>query len=47
MLRLFREPGTGRPAPGTRLVALLIVVGLVAAGGSVLVPVLRWVLSLI
>jgi hypothetical protein len=45
-MRRLREPGTGRPAPLARLLALLVVVGLVAAAAPVLIPVTEWVLGL-
>ncbi|HEY6798449.1 MAG TPA: hypothetical protein VI248_27535 [Kineosporiaceae bacterium] len=47
LLRLLREPRTGRPAPIARLVALVVVLGLVLAAGPVLVPLLRWVTSML
>jgi len=45
LLRLLREPRTGRPAPLTRLVALLVAVGLLLCAGPVLLPVTRWFVS--
>jgi hypothetical protein len=45
LLRLLREPRTGRPAPLARLVALLVVVGLLVTAGPVLLPMVRWVAS--
>jgi hypothetical protein len=44
---MLREPRSGRPGPAARLVALLLVVGLVAASAPVLLPVVRWVLDLL
>jgi len=45
LLRLLREPRTGRPAPITRLVALVVAVGLLLGAGPVLLPALRWAAS--
>jgi len=45
LLRLLREPRTGRPAPIARLVALLVVLGLLLGAGPVLLPVARWLVS--
>jgi len=45
LLRLLREPRTGRPAPIARLVALLVVLGLLLGAGPVLLPVARWFVS--
>jgi hypothetical protein len=47
LLRMLREPVTGRPGPLARLLALLIVIGLVALTGPVLVEVVRWVAALL
>ena len=47
LLRMLREPGTGRPGPLARLLAVLLVIGLVALSAPVLVPVVRWVVSLL
>lgn len=47
MLRLLREPRTGRPAPITRLVALVAVLGLLAVSAPVLLPIVRWFLALL
>jgi hypothetical protein len=47
LLRMLREPATGRPGPLARLVALLIVIGLFALTGPVLVEVVRWVAGLL
>ncbi len=46
VLRTLREPGTGRPSPLSQLVAVLVVVGLVGVTAPVVLPVLRWLLSL-
>jgi hypothetical protein len=46
-LRLLREPRTGRPAPLARLLALLVVVGLVGLSAPALMPVLYWLLALL
>lgn len=47
LLRMLREPGTGRPARGTKLLALVLAVGLLGASAPVLVPAARWLLSLV
>jgi hypothetical protein len=47
LLRMLREPGTGRPAPLARLLALLLVLGMLGITAPVLLPVLRWLLSLL
>jgi hypothetical protein len=47
LLRLLREPHTGRPAPIARLVAIVVVLGLVLGAGPVLLPIARWVASLL
>ena len=47
MLRMLREPGTGKPGPLARLMAVLLVIGLVGLSAPVLIPVVRWVLSLL
>jgi hypothetical protein len=47
VLRLLREPRSGRPAPVTRLVALILAVGLLAVSAPMLLPVARWFLALL
>ena len=47
LLRLLREPRTGRPAPIARLVALVVALGLLAVSAPVLLPVARWFLALL
>jgi len=47
VLRLLREPRTGRPAPVARLLALLLAAGLLAVSAPVLLPVVRWLLGLL
>jgi hypothetical protein len=47
LLRLLREPRTGRPAPIARLVALVVALGLLAVSAPVLLPVVRWFLALL
>jgi hypothetical protein len=45
---MMRDPGgKGRPAPLARLVAVLLVVGLVALTAPILIPVVRWVVDLL
>jgi hypothetical protein len=41
LLRLMREPRTGRPGPLARLIAVLVVVGLLAVTGPALFVVLH------
>ncbi len=47
MLRMLREPRSGRPGPGARLVAALLVLGLIAVSAPALLPPLLWVLDLL
>ena len=47
MLRQLREPGTGRPGPGARLLAVVLVACLIGTQGRVLMPALHWVLGLL
>lgn len=47
VLRMLREPGTGKPGPLARLVAVLILVALVAISAPVLVLVVGWVVRLL
>jgi len=47
MLRLLREPSTGRPGPGARLITVLLVAALVGMSRPVLIPAFRWVLALL
>lgn len=47
MLRALREPGTGRPSPLARLLAVVVVLGMVAISAPTAMPVLRWVLTLL
>ena len=47
MLRRLREPRTGRPGPGARLLAVVLVGCLIGMEGPVLMPVLHWVLALL
>ncbi|GAB2688582.1 hypothetical protein GCM10027194_23460 [Thalassiella azotivora] len=42
----MREPGTGRPSPLARLLAVLVVLGMLAVSAPVAMPVLRWLSSL-
>ena len=42
LLRLLREPHSGRPAPLARLLALLVVVGLLGLSAPVLLPAIYW-----
>jgi hypothetical protein len=47
LLKMLREPGTGRPGPLARLLAVLVVVGLLAISAPPLVVVARWVIGLL
>ena len=47
LLRLLREPSTGRPARGTRLLAVVLVVGMVGFSAPVLMPVFSWLTGLL
>jgi hypothetical protein len=47
LLRLMRDPQTGRPGPLARLMAVLLVAGLVGLSAPVLIPVVRWVVDLL
>jgi hypothetical protein len=47
LLRMLREPTSGRPGPGARLVAVLVVLGLLGASAPVLIPALDWLLDLL
>ncbi len=47
MLRLLQEPRTGRPAPLTKLAAILVLVTMVGAAAPFVVDVLAWVLGLL
>ena len=47
LLKALREPGTGRPSPVARLLAVLVVIGLLALTAPVAMPVLRWFASLL
>jgi hypothetical protein len=47
LLRMLREPRSGRPGPAARLLAVLLVVGLVAVSAPVLIPLVRWLLDLL
>jgi hypothetical protein len=44
---MLREPGTGRPGPLARLLAVLIIVGLIGISAPVLSVVFSWVLGLL
>ncbi len=46
VLRALRQPGTGGPSPLARLLAVLVVLGLVAGLSPLVVVLLRGVLSL-
>ncbi len=44
---MLREPRTGRPGPLARLVAVVVVIGLLLTAGPVLLPIMRWLVSLL
>lgn len=44
---MLREPGTGRPAPLARLLALVTVIALVGGSAAILFPVVHWLLDLL
>ena len=46
LLKVMRQPLAGRPSGLARLLALLVVVGMVTVSAPVLVPVARWFLTL-
>ena len=46
LLRALREPGTGAPSPLARMLAVLVVVGLLSMSLAVLAPVFRWLAQL-
>jgi hypothetical protein len=46
MLRRTTESGSG-PSPLARLLALLLLIGLLGISAPVLIPVLRWVFELL
>jgi hypothetical protein len=46
VLRTLRGSRTGEPTPGRRLLALLVIVGLVGLSAPVLLPAVAWLLSL-
>jgi hypothetical protein len=47
LLRMLREPRTGRPAPIARLLALLVAVGLLVGAGPMLLPMFGWLASIL
>ena len=47
MLRMLREPGTGRPGPGVRLLAMVLVACMIGIAGRELLPALDWVVGLL
>jgi hypothetical protein len=47
ILRMLRGPETGGPSPLARLLACLLIVGLVGITAPVLIPVFRWILALL
>lgn len=46
LLRALREPRTGHPSPLARLLAIMIVLGMVAVSAPVLFPAVRWIIGL-
>jgi hypothetical protein len=47
LLRMLREPHSGRPAPLARLLAVVLVIGLVGITAPVLLPAVGWLLGLL
>jgi hypothetical protein len=47
LLRMLHHHSDGRPSPLARLVALVLLIGLVGLSAPVLVPVVFWVLGLL
>lgn len=46
LLRAMRQPRAGSPSPLARMLALVVLVGMVAVSAPVLLPVARWLFSL-
>lgn len=46
LLRALREPRTGQPSPLARLLAILVVLGMIGVSAPVLFPAVRWLMSL-
>jgi hypothetical protein len=46
VLRALRQPGTGSPSPLARLLAVLVVLGMLAGISPVVAAALRWLLGL-
>ena len=44
---MLRDPVNGGPAPLARLIALVLLLGLLGLSAPVLIPVLRWVVNLL
>jgi hypothetical protein len=47
LLRMLHHTSDGRPSPLARLVALLVLVGLVGLSAPVLIPVAVWIFELL
>jgi len=47
LLQLLRERRSGRPGPLARILAVLVVLGLISLSAPVLIPVVAWVLDLL
>jgi hypothetical protein len=47
MLRMLRGPEAGGHSPLTRLIAVVLIVGLLGFSVSILIPALRWVIGLL
>ena len=47
MLRMLLGTGTSGHSPLARLVALLVIIGLVGLSASALIPALRWIVDLL
>lgn len=46
LLRALREPRTGSPSPLARMLAVMLVLGLVGVTAPVLIPAVRWFVEL-
>ncbi len=48
LLKMLREPRTGRPSSGARLlVALIVLVTFAVSGGIALMPIMEWIFGLL
>jgi hypothetical protein len=47
LLRMLREPHTGKPSPGARLLVALVILSMAGSSVVILFPVIHWVLGLL